>query len=163
MNVSYSCPNCEATQTIAWTADAAALACPACATRIEAAADAFEDGRLSRCLACACTDVYVRKDFPQRWGVTIAVVGFAASLVAWNAYWIYTTFGVLFATALADLALYHLVGNVLVCYRCGAQYRNLEGMEDQQAFRLETHERYRQQAARLANSPRPAGQDLAPR
>jgi hypothetical protein len=63
----------------------------------------------------------------------------------------YLTFGILFATALFDVLLLALVGNSLVCYRCGAEYRDVEGIEDHGAFNLETHERYRQQAARLGS------------
>jgi hypothetical protein len=59
------------------------------------------------------------------------------------------TFAILFATALVDLVLYIVVGDALLCYRCGAQYRNVEQMEEHSGFNLETHERYRQQAARL--------------
>ena len=53
------------------------------------------------------------------------------------------------ARPLADLALYALVGNALMCYRCGAQYRNVDEIEQHGAFELETHERYRQMAARM--------------
>jgi hypothetical protein len=45
--------------------------------------------------------------------------------------------------------LYQLVGFALVCYRCHAHYRGVRGLDSHAPFRLETHERYRQQAARL--------------
>ena len=60
------------------------------------------------------------------------------------------TFAILFATALVDVVLYLIVPDALMCYRCGAQYRMAEGMARHGAFNLETHERYRQQAARMA-------------
>jgi hypothetical protein len=44
------------------------------------------------------------------------------------------------------------VGDSLVCYRCQAEYRQLPSLAEHGPFRLETHERYRQQAARLAQS-----------
>jgi hypothetical protein len=69
----------------------------------------------------------------------------------------------LLATALADLALFHLMGNVLVCYRCGAHYRGVEAMEAHGGFNLETHERYRQEAARLPLPAPPSPQDIAAR
>jgi len=105
----------------------------------------------------------VRKDFPQRLGVGIVVLGFAASCVTWYYHHILLTFGILFATALVDLLLYVLMGNVLECYRCHAQYRGVEGLEDHPPFSLEVHEKHRQQAARLAardgaaDGSRPAG------
>jgi hypothetical protein len=39
---------------------------------------------------------------------------------------------------------------VLNCYRCQAQYRDVPGLENHGGFDLETHERHRQQVARLA-------------
>jgi hypothetical protein len=69
--------------------------------------------------------------------------------VAWNYYYIYLTFGILFATALVDLVLFMIVGDCLNCYRCGAQYRGVVGLKNHPVFDLATHERYRQEAARL--------------
>lgn len=62
---------------------------------------------------------------------------------------VYTTFGVLFATALIDLLLYFVTGNVLTCYRCKSEYREIPDLESYDPFNLETHERHRQQQARI--------------
>jgi len=161
MNVSYRCPSCDATNHVAFDGVAVELACSRCAARLVVPQGAWEDGRLQRCLACPSTDLFIRKDFPQRLGVLIVVLGFAASCVSWYFHWIYTTFAILFATALIDGALYALVGNALICYRCGAVYRDLPGMEEHGGFELETHERYRQEKVRLAESSRK--RDLAER
>jgi hypothetical protein len=109
---------------------------------------------LRRCLVCGSEDLFVRKDFPQQLGVGIVVAGFIASSIAWSQYMTLLTFGILFATALIDVVLYLIVGEALVCYRCQAQYRMAPGIEQHSAFNLETHERYRQQAARLAEQRR---------
>ena len=45
------------------------------------------------------------------------------------------------------------MGESLTCYRCGAQYRGFEEIEIHGGFDLETHERYRQLAARMKNTP----------
>lgn len=98
---------------------------------------------------CPSTDLFVRKDFPQRLGVLIVAVGIIGSSIAWyqgNLLW---TYGVLFATALIDVLLYVFVGDALMCYRCQAQYRGVAQMDSYQLFDLETHERYRQLAARM--------------
>jgi hypothetical protein len=95
----------------------------------------------------------VRKDFPQRLGVAIVVVGIVASSIAWGYTFVVATFAILFATALVDVVLYLVVPDALMCYRCGAQYRGAPGISQHESFNLETHERYRQQAARMA-SPR---------
>ena len=116
--------------------------------------DAFEGGHLCRCLVCPSTDLFVRKDFPQRLGVGIVLLGIIGSSVAWGYSLPIMTFAVLFATALVDVVLYLLVPDALMCYRCGAQYRLSQGMDRHGAFNLETHERYRQQAARMAGQSR---------
>lgn len=113
-------------------------------------ADAFEQGKLARCIVCPSHELFIRKDFPQRLGVTIVILGFVASSIAWYFYQIVLTFAILFATALCDVLLYVLVGGVLVCYRCHAHYRGVSPSGEHAGFELETHERYRQQAARLA-------------
>ncbi|HEY2761947.1 MAG TPA: hypothetical protein VGI75_14420, partial [Pirellulales bacterium] len=59
------------------------------------------------------------------------------------------TFGILFATALVDVALYLIVPNALMCYRCGAMYRGAAEIDSHGSFNLETHERHRQQKIRL--------------
>ena len=62
------------------------------------------------------------------------------------------------AFAAADLLLFVLLKEVLVCYRCGARYREAATATEVPAFNLETAERYRQEAARLAEmSAAPVG------
>ena len=111
---------------------------------------AFDGEQLCRCLVCPSTNLFVRKDFPQRLGVGLVILGIVGSSVAWAYSLPIVTFAVLFATALVDVVLYMIVPDALMCYRCGAQYRMAEGMTRHGAFNLETHERYRQQAARRA-------------
>jgi hypothetical protein len=158
MNVTFNCPRCERPARAQIAGDVQSIPCPACDGRLSVPADAVADGRVGRCLVCPGTELFVRKDFPQKLGVTLVVVGFAASCVAWYFHWIYATFGILFATAAIDVVLYAVMGNALICYRCGAQYRQVAGLDEHAPFSLETHERYRQQAARLeqatASSPR---------
>jgi hypothetical protein len=89
---------------------------------------------------------------PQRLGVAIVVLGLGASCVAWYYYHVFVTFGIMFATAAADFVLYLVMGNVLQCYRCHAQYRGVAGLDEHSPFSLETHERHRQQTARMAES-----------
>jgi len=74
-----------------------------------------------------------------------------ASCVTWGMTMPIATFGILFATALIDVVLYLVVPDALMCYRCGATYRLGSGTGGHGPFNLETHERYRQQAARMAN------------
>jgi len=162
MNVTFACPRCEKGSTVELAAEAASVECPACHALLDSPAEAWGDHELKRCLICGSGDLFIRKDFPHRLGLLIVVAGFAASCVTWYFYWTYLTFAVLFATAAADMALYFIVGESLVCYRCRAEYRQLAAMNEHAPFNLETHERYRQQAARLATSRAPAraGQEV---
>ena len=132
--------------------DAATLACPRCQSQFRVPPGALEGGCLRRCVVCPSADVFVRKDFPQRLGVWLVVVGFAASCVAWYYYALYWTFGILFATALADVLLYLVCGEALQCYRCAAIYREVPAMEQHAPFSLDVHERHRQEAARRQES-----------
>lgn len=149
MNVTYSCPQCESTACREVKANAA-LECPHCGHVVQISGDAMLGDQLQRCLVCPSKDLFVRKNFPQRLGVMIVVLGFAISCVTWYYRMVYATFGVLFATAAIDVVLYLLVGNVLECYRCQAQYRDVDGLDNYESFDLETHERHRQQKIRLS-------------
>jgi hypothetical protein len=125
-----------------------ALVCPNCQSRLSVPAGAVQDERLRRCLVCPSSDLFARKDFPQRLGVALVVVGFAASCVTWYYYEPIWTYAILFATAAIDLALYLVCGEALQCYRCGAIYRGAPGLSTHSPFSLDVHERHRQQMAR---------------
>jgi hypothetical protein len=92
--------------------------------------------------------------------VALVVTGFIGSSIAWAYYQVFWTFAILFLTALIDLVLYVVMGESLTCYRCQAQYRGFGNMESHGGFDLETHERYRQMAARIKNS-RPSSEATA--
>jgi len=149
MNVTHRCPACQHTVRSDFTAASTELVCPRCRQSIQLPDDAVTDDRIDRCLVCPSTDLFARKDFPQRLGVTLVVIGFVASSIAWYHYQVFWTFAILFLTALVDLVLYIVMGESLTCYRCDAQYRGTEEIERHGAFDLETHERYRQLAARV--------------
>jgi len=149
VNVTYACPHCHATSRSEFDDSTPEVTCVHCAQKIELSESAVEGQKLRRCLVCPSTDLYVRKDFPQRLGVALVGLGIIGSSIAWyhtNLMW---TFGILFATALADVLLYTMVGDALMCYRCDALYRGVEEMDSHGSFDLETHEKYRQLAARI--------------
>ncbi|NBV45128.1 MAG: hypothetical protein EBR86_05675 [Planctomycetia bacterium] len=168
MRASYTCPTCHADVTADLAAPAGPLTCPGCGSGLVPAADALIAGasglpRLTRCLVCPSTELFTRKDFPQRLGVGIVVAGLAASCVAWARRDLYLTFGILFGTALVDVVLYLIVPDCLACYRCGARYRGADGGGRFGGFDLETHERHRQTAARLGQMERrPTADDGSP-
>src|SRR5690606_31083451 len=77
---------------------------------------------IHRCVVCPSKELFARKNFPQRLGVAIVVIGFVLSCITWNYRWVVPTFAILFATAAIDVVLYLFMGNVLECYRCHARY-----------------------------------------
>ncbi|HEX6961820.1 MAG TPA: hypothetical protein VF175_08140 [Lacipirellula sp.] len=153
MHVTYACQTCHAAVRQDFDESTASLRCPHCQQQINLPPGAVEDRRVRRCLVCPSHDLFVRKDFPQRLGVLLVMVGIIGSSIAWYNASLMWTFGILFTTALADLLLFTFVGNALMCYRCGAQYRGVAEMETHGQFNLETHEKYRQQAARVSATP----------
>lgn len=154
MDITYSCPSCEQTVRVEPPDDTAGFACPQCQQQKSQPPGAWQDGRLTRCLICPSQDLFVRKDFSQKLGLAIVAIGLAASCVTWFYHKPLATYCILFATALVDVVLYLLVGNMLTCYHCHAEYRGLADMETYGQFELETHEKHRQQAARLKQAQR---------
>jgi len=163
MHVAYACQACDAEVRQDFDESAAALACPHCQRQIDLPVGAVQGDRIHRCLVCPSHDLYIRKDFPQRLGVLLVTIGVIGSSIAWYYASLAWTFGILFATALADILLFTLVGNALMCYRCGAQYRGVAAMESHGQFNLETHEKYRQLSARIGPAPRVPPAQVSPR
>jgi hypothetical protein len=150
MNVTFSCPRCSQPARLDVSAGDAQIVCPHCQQAVRIPEDAFDGPTLTRCIVCPSTDLFVRKDFPQRVGVGLVALGIVGSSIAWGFSLPVLTFAILLATALADVVLYLVVPDALMCYRCSAQYRSVPGQERHGAFHLETHERHRQQVARMA-------------
>jgi hypothetical protein len=159
MRITYACPACDATVAVDGIERLARIECPACRAAIDVPADGITPGpppKLRRCLVCPSTELFVRKDFPQRLGLGIVVAGLAASCVAWAFRELLLTFAILFGTALIDVFLYLFMPDCLSCYRCGARYRGDGITGSFGGFDLETHEKHRQQLARMRDGSRPA-------
>jgi hypothetical protein len=154
MNVTFRCPHCAAPARAEIDLAAGQIECPACHAQWPVPENAVTDGKLWGCLVCPSDELFIRKDFSQAAGVAIVAIGVVIS----SAFWAYRmplwTYAVLFATALLDVVLYFTVGNLLQCYRCQAQYRNVPGLANHGGFDLETHEKHRQQRIRLAQESR---------
>lgn len=101
---------------------------------------------------CGCNDLWRQKDFPQKLGLAMVALGALLSTMAMAYYYPTTALAILLAFALGDLLLYTFMPDVLVCYRCGARHRHARPGEEYPRFNLDTAERYRQEAARLADA-----------
>ena len=103
---------------------------------------------MCRCRICGCADVWRQKDFPPALGLTLVATAALLSCVAWAYYQPLFAIGILMSAAFVDLVLYACMGDMLVCYRCGARHRQVSMKEEHSRFDLETAERYRQQDLR---------------
>lgn len=151
MNILFACPKCKNDVRQEFERDTDRVPCPACGVVITVNRDCFEDDRLRKCLVCPSNELFVRKNFPQRLGVGIVAVGLLLSCIPWFYYRYYWTYGILFATALLDVVLFLVVGDVVECYRCHSRYSGAGDPTSHEAFDLEVHERYRQQEARTTS------------
>ena len=152
MNITYRCPQCQTTARSPVEESDPEVVCSQCGYAIRTPDGAMEGDELHRCLVCPSKELFIRKNFPQRLGVTIVVVGFAISCITWYFHLVIATFAVLFATAGIDVLLYLLMGNALQCYRCQAHYAGVDGLERHSPFDLEIHERHRQEKIRLGQT-----------
>jgi hypothetical protein len=127
--------------------------------------EAFDNLGLRACPLCATDDLYVQKDFPQGLGLAIVVAGFVVSTVFWYLDRPVPALGVLLVSALVDMALYYLVPDVTICYRCLSQYRGDRSNPGgrYRPFDLAVGERYRQERLRIAQlKAHPSSVDPAP-
>jgi hypothetical protein len=146
VNIRFRCPVCECPGR----ADAAGPGewhCPRCDRLLRLALPEGE-ARLTACACCGNAELYRKKDFPHELGMAILVTACLASTVT---YWLYDkvlTWAILLGSAAFDGLLYLWVGDVIVCYRCGALHRGVANGPDHQPFELTIHERYRQERLR---------------
>jgi hypothetical protein len=92
-------------------------------------------GPIERCPACGATRLYVQRDFNQKAGLAIVVVG--AALAPFTPF-----YSSLFAAAALDAALYAVLPEITVCYRCQAHLRGFARNPGHEAFDLHVAEQY---------------------
>ena len=156
MELTYSCRKCAAIDRVAKIEDASQTTCPACGEIRAVHREAFDQGNLRCCAVCGTEDLYIQKDFPQRLGIVIVVVGFAISSVFWYYERPLWTYAILLTSALLDMVLFYRVPNVTICYRCLVQHRGVGSNPVDEAgrprfkpFDLAIGERYRQERFRI--------------
>jgi len=111
--------------------------CPRCgATRSLPLSPSLRDERVvDRCPACDGEQLYVQRDFNQKAGLAIVIVG--AALAPFTPY-----YASLFAAAALDAVLYALLPEITVCYRCQAHFRGFRRNPKHAAFDLHLAEQY---------------------
>src|SRR5438105_3181435 len=123
MELTFECPACHVVGRCSDLEAASEAICTRCHCARELRRDAIDAGSLRACPLCGTEDLYVQKDFPQGLGLAIVVVGFVISTVFWYQDRPVPALGVLLLSALVDMALFYLVPDVTICYRCLSQYR----------------------------------------
>lgn len=122
-SVARCCPNCKKFAQIE-IERCGPLACPECSIpwgEMSSIENIFES-----CPLCQCRQFYVQKDFNQALGCLILLVGII--LVPF-------TYGLsLPVFAMADWALHKRVSNMVVCYRCAAEFRGFTNPEKLKPF-----------------------------
>ena len=99
---------------------------------------------LTACPNCGCRDLFVRKDFPQKLGLTIVVIAAVAFLVlAASRQHFYLGVIVLIAAAVIDALLYWFVRRMTVCYKCRGEFRDVPINPAHDGFELAVAEKYR--------------------
>ena len=111
--------------------------CPACGSPAELSVSAsLRDQRIvDRCPACAGEQLYVQRDFNQKAGLAVVVVG--GILAPFTPY-----YSSLVVAALVDAGLYALLPEITICYRCQAHFRGFARNPRHQAFDLHVAEQY---------------------
>jgi hypothetical protein len=82
---------------------------------LAAGAGALAAAPLARCLRCGQDRLYTQKDFNRGLGLAVFAVAALLSVPTWG-------LSLVVATVL-DLGLYHLLGDVTICYACNTQHR----------------------------------------
>jgi len=156
MQITHDCPKCLKVAQSEVTSASDGVNCPHCDWKRSLGNEDLVNGTPQRCLICGCGDLWRQKDFSQQLGVTIVAIGVLLSTVAMVYMQPELSLGILMAFALADMILYAVMKDCLVCYRCHARYRRVPNLDQVGTFDLEVNERYRQEAIRLKQSEQSA-------
>lgn len=146
------CPGCGLPATLDAAPAPPSSACRRCGHELALAFTAAvrEDRAVDACPACEGRDFYVRKDLNRSLGLaSVVAVGLLSAGFLWAGREV-LAYGVLFAMALFDFAVYQLLAMVTVCYSCQAEFR---GSYPRTALPFDLHtaeEKEKEYARRLA-------------
>jgi hypothetical protein len=157
VDVSFACPCCDHPARVG-VEKPTDWQCPTCEHRLHLEA---ADPALPRCAVCGNHELFKKKDFPHWLGMTILITACVASVYTylWYEWWL--TWGILIGSAIIDGALYLMVGDAVVCYRCDAHHRGFKTTDEHAPFELTIGERYRQE--RLRHEQGKGGQNHPPK
>ena len=132
--IAFTCPTCGREACAGLDGRGRCASCHAEAA-LELSASQREKRVVDTCPVCGCKQLYVQRDFNQRAG--LAIVGLGAVFAPFTRfYWS------LIVAALVDAALYAMLPEIAVCYRCQAHFRGFARNPMHEAFDLHLAEQY---------------------
>jgi hypothetical protein len=146
VNVRFTCPTCEHPDRLDLNTPRE-WQCLACDSLLHVPAAPAHQA-LRSCAVCGNAQLYRKKDFPHWLGLLLLGLACLAFLVTNYLYQQRLAWGILLGSAALDGLLYLVVGDVVVCYRCGAQHRGFAPHPEHKPFELSIGERYRQEQLR---------------
>jgi hypothetical protein len=137
--IAFACPQCGAETACGLDGRGR---CPACSTEtaLDLSHSLRDDRVVDRCPACAGEQLYVQRDFNQKAGLAIVIVG--AALAPFTPY-----YSSLFAAAALDAVLYAFLPEIAVCYRCQSHFRGFRRNPRHNPFDLHLAEQYERRRA----------------
>jgi len=146
MQIRYHCPHDQCVAVIEYEpleGAGEAMTCPRCHAAIPMhVTDTMRKGHMvDRCAVCQGSEFFVRKDFPQRLGLTIVIV-FGLTAIYYFRTSVLTAWAVLAAAVLIDLLIYMFIGKATTCYACRAEYRRNRLNPAHEGFDLATSEKH---------------------
>jgi hypothetical protein len=144
VDIRFACPSCDRPARVRGD-EATDWQCQACNHCLHLAA---ADPALPRCALCGNHELYKKKDFPHWLGMAVLVGACIASVYTYFWYEKWLTWAILIGSAMVDGALYLMVGDAVVCYRCEAHHKGVAPTAAHQPFELTVGERYRQERIR---------------
>jgi len=137
MNLRCSCPHCQQSLDITFNWPSEEPQCSFCHQKLFLnATDLFiQNKKLDQCPLCGASHLFKRKDFNQKLGLGLIVLGILGA---------YFTYGIsLLAVTLIDWILFRRIGELGSCYQCKAEWRDSPLIEHLAPFDLEISDYYR--------------------
>ena len=134
LEIAFSCPHCRNEALVGLDGRGRCGSCGEENT-LPVPSAMLESRVVETCPACGSSLLYVQRDFNQKAG--LAIVGVGAVLAPFTPF-----YSSLIVAALVDAALYALLPEITVCYRCHAHFRGFARNPRHQAFDLHLAEQY---------------------
>lgn len=137
MEVQAHCPSCSHSFSGVLVFPAPKLDCPSCSKEAlkHPTQSFFQGERLNQCPFCGCSHLYRRKDFSQKWGIGLVVLGVVLA---------YYTYGIsLLVVTLIDFFLFRRTQELGICYQCKSEFRNSALIAKLEPFDLQLFDYYR--------------------